>query len=101
MILRFIFFFQFFLLLTLTACTNKQESSTGFPGYSEGQYTYVSAYTSGLLQSISVSKGETVKEGQLLFTLTDRPLQYDVEAGMDPLNEFFSLPYRTPSLPFP
>lgn len=86
MIRKIIFLLTFFLVSILTAC-NQQSESAGFPGYSEGQYTYVSAYTTGLLKSLSVKKGENIKEGQLLFTLSDQTLQYDVDTAKERVDQ--------------
>ncbi len=40
-------------------------------GYVEGEYVYVSAQHSGILQSLTVNRGDTVVDGQPLFTLDD------------------------------
>ncbi|MDF1779046.1 MAG: HlyD family efflux transporter periplasmic adaptor subunit [Rhizobiaceae bacterium] len=40
-------------------------------GYVEGQYVYVSAQASGTIQSLSVSRGDSVSTGEILFTLDD------------------------------
>ncbi|MEM9473610.1 MAG: HlyD family efflux transporter periplasmic adaptor subunit [Pseudomonadota bacterium] len=38
-------------------------------GYVEGEYVYVSPKQSGVLETLSVSRGDTVEQGQALYTL--------------------------------
>lgn len=61
---RTVFFWP--LLLLVTAC--KPDTET-FNGYVEGEYLYIAPTTSGLLQTLSVARGQSVKEGDALFAL--------------------------------
>ncbi len=45
-------------------------------GYVEGEYVYVSAQTSGVVQSLTVSRGDSIVSGQDLFTLDDNKQRY-------------------------
>jgi HlyD family secretion protein len=40
-----------------------------YQGYLEGEYVYVAAPVGGALQTLAVARGDTVKPGQILFTL--------------------------------
>jgi len=51
-------------------CSNAQNNSQG---YVEGEYRYISASYAGVLQQLSVTRGNTVNAGQLLFTLDPQP----------------------------
>ena len=46
-----------------------------FNGYVEGEYVYIATTTSGLLQTLSVSRGQPVKRGDDLFALDQTNLQ--------------------------
>jgi HlyD family secretion protein len=60
---------RFFLLpLLMLALGCKPEAET-FNGYVEGEYLYIAPTTSGLLQTLSVSRGQQVKAGDDLFAL--------------------------------
>jgi HlyD family secretion protein len=43
--------------------------SAGFQGYVEGEYVYVAPPLGGALTNLAVARGESVKQGQLLFEL--------------------------------
>lgn len=45
-------------------------------GYVEGEYVYVSAQTSGVVQSLTVIRGDSIISGQDLFTLDDDKQRY-------------------------
>ena len=45
--------------------------SSGWAGYVEGEYVYVSAPVAGTLTTLSVSRGQTVAAGAALFRLDD------------------------------
>jgi HlyD family secretion protein len=46
-----------------------KNSSGSFQGYIEGEYVYVAAPLGGALTNLAVARGDSVKAGQLLFTL--------------------------------
>jgi len=64
-LLRFIFPALFVVLLA--GC--RDNSTVGYQGYIEGEYVYAAAPLSGMLTNLAVSRGDTVKPGQLLFGL--------------------------------
>ena len=43
--------------------------STGYQGYVEGEYVYVASPLGGALANLAVARGDSVKQGQLLFEL--------------------------------
>jgi len=55
------------LALLLCACDQKQESA--WLGYGEGDYAFVSAPQAGWMTSLAIERGQTVRKGDLLFTL--------------------------------
>jgi HlyD family secretion protein len=63
-------------IVVLSACQNQSNETQG---YIEGQYRYISAQTSGTLQSLNVHRGEQVKQGQLLFQLNQAPQSYQLK----------------------
>lgn len=65
------------LLLTAAGCAQKKE--TPWLGYGEGDYALIGAPQSGWMTSLAVERGQTVRRGDLLFTL-DTPEQ---QAGRD------------------
>lgn len=54
-------------LVALTACSGRQTS--GWSGYAEGDYVYVSSPLGGQLNSVDVRIGQTVEQGAQLFVL--------------------------------
>jgi HlyD family secretion protein len=52
-----------------------------YQGYIEGKYTYVASAVAGTLQNVPVSRGETIKQGQLLFKLDPEPEVSQLEAA--------------------
>lgn len=58
-------------LLYLTACDFTKPRT--FPGYVEGEFTYISSLVSGTLESLKVTPGMKVNRGQLLFALSLSP----------------------------
>ena len=46
-----------------------KNSANTFQGYIEGEYVYVAAPLAGTLTNLAVARGDSVKTGQLLFTL--------------------------------
>ena len=57
------------LLLLLAACG--QSDNHSWLGYAEGDTAFVSAPQAGWLARVAVQRGDTVKTGDLLFTLDD------------------------------
>lgn len=82
----FIFLCAILLICGLSGCEQRQ-SSLQFSGYVEGKYTYFSANTPGVLQTIFVSKGDEVHEKQLLFRIQNPLIRYDVQAAKDRLSQ--------------
>jgi HlyD family secretion protein len=58
------------LSLLLQGCSNPEHASQG---YIEGQFRYIAANFSGVLQQLYVEKGATVQSGQPLFKLDPQP----------------------------
>lgn len=58
----------FFLIILLTSC-DRGASSSHYQGYAEGEYVRVSSPVGGQLLTLSVSRGDAVKEGDALFML--------------------------------
>lgn len=56
-----------FAILLLSACSPQNENVVN--GYVEGEYVYISPYTSGILEEIDVVKGQNVKPGDKLFAV--------------------------------
>lgn len=46
-----------------------QREKTGFDGYIEGEYVYVSPYAGGVLDEVNVAKGDSVAVGDKLFSV--------------------------------
>ena len=59
--------FIFSALLLLSACAPSSDNE--FNGYVEGEYVYISPYTSGILDEIFVSKGQKIDIGDDLFAI--------------------------------
>ncbi|WP_165485085.1 HlyD family secretion protein [Legionella rowbothamii] len=66
-----VFLLTLFACLTLASCQNSKKIA--FPGYIQGKFTYISAYYSGELRQLNVTAGDTIKQGQPLFTLEPAP----------------------------
>lgn len=72
------------LLLAVSACSDKP--ATGWSGYAEGDYVYVSAPLAGRLESLAVQPGQTVAQNAVLFTLdseSERAAQAEATARVD------------------
>jgi HlyD family secretion protein len=61
----------FSLILSILGCENNRNKS--FPGYIEGEYTYVASSVSGALVELNVKRGEQVKKGDPLYLLEPQP----------------------------
>lgn len=66
----FSFFIFIGLALLISSCTQKNDEAQG---YVEGYFTYISPNFSGVLQQLSVARGDNVKIGHPLFTLEQQP----------------------------
>jgi HlyD family secretion protein len=64
----------FIAMAALIGFGGDRPAETLYFGYVEGEYVYVSPKQNGVLETLSVSRGDTVKEGQALFKL-DRDQQ--------------------------
>ena len=53
------------LLFSLVGC---KDADTHYQGYVDADHTYVSAPVAGRLASLEVQRGDTVREGQPLFS---------------------------------
>jgi HlyD family secretion protein len=62
-----------FSVLFITGC---DKSYKKYPGYVSADYIYVSTPASGKLINLAVTRGESVKKGQLLFELEPKPQSY-------------------------
>lgn len=71
----FLFIISFFCI----SCSRQSDKS--LQGYIEGEYTYVSTGVSGTLLKLSVSRGQTITQNQLLFTLDPQPDQAIMDAA--------------------
>lgn len=70
----FLSFFVFFLSGCDKHAVEKQ-------GYFEGRFTYMASQATGVLQSVAVQRGQSVKTGQLLFQLQGQPTNFDVQSA--------------------
>lgn len=66
-LIKFLVISCFFLL---SACAEKHDY---YQGYIEGEYTQIASSVSGVLISLNVMRGDSVKQGQLLFALDPEP----------------------------
>jgi HlyD family secretion protein len=62
-------------LLALAGCDGN--GSKVYQGYAEGEYLMMAPEASGRLMDLAVSRGDSVKKGQLLFALDDREAKHD------------------------
>jgi HlyD family secretion protein len=83
------------LLIMLTACSHRQKIS--LPAYIEGKYTYLSTNYSGILKSVYVNAGDTVKAGQSLFSLESLPESAEMQAALARVKAAADLVHRTES----
>ena len=60
------------IILFSLLCANCSRQSQ-FPGYIEGQYTYIASGVSGTLFNLAVKRGQLVKAGDLLYKLDPQP----------------------------
>ncbi len=68
------FFWNVILAASAVLAAGCAKNSPGsFQGYVEGEYVYVAAPLGGALTHLAVARGDSVKAGQLLFTLDREP----------------------------
>lgn len=71
---------QFFILFFIIFCASCSGSDNAMPGYIEGEYTYIASGVAGTLENLYVTRGQTVKKGDLLYQLELEPEQAHVDA---------------------
>src|ERR1700722_18560858 len=69
------------LLCILAACSRENR----LQGYIEGEYIYLSSNYSGILKQLLITRGDLVKQGQLLFTLDREPEISELQQAQDQL----------------
>src|SRR5579862_3902684 len=65
-------------LACITACSNKDQTISG---YIEGEYTYVASASAGTLFRLFVARGQSVEKGDLLYMLDPEPEASAVEVS--------------------
>lgn len=71
------------LVCILTACSRE----TRLQGYIEGEYIYLSSNYSGILKQLLITRGDLVKQGQLLFTLDREPEISELQQAQNQLTQ--------------
>ena len=66
------------LISFLFSCDSNDEEIVG---YIEGEYNYISTNATGVLQKLSVKRGQNIKEGELLYQLDPEPEASSVKAA--------------------
>lgn len=66
--------------LSLLSCSNNDHEK--LQGYLEGCYLYVSSYTTGYLKELKVKRGESVKQGQVLFVIDSAPESWNAATAV-------------------
>lgn len=66
------------IILSILCCTGCDKKSQALAGYIEGEYTYIASGVSGTLLQLNVVRGQTVKQGELLYSLDLEPEQASV-----------------------
>lgn len=74
----------FFSCLVISAC---HKSKHDVNGYVEGENIYLSSPFYGVLEQLSVQRGQQVKKGQLLFQLDPNPQQFQVKQVQSELQQ--------------
>jgi HlyD family secretion protein len=57
------------IIIFLSAC--EKEKNTQYQGYAEGEFIVISAHAAGTLEKLYINKGDSVKKGDILFTIED------------------------------
>lgn len=79
-----------FLLFFLLPAACMQEPSDKLNGYVEGEYVYIAPAVGGILEQISVKKGDDVTAGQALLVVTQTSFQADVESAKAALEKAYA-----------
>lgn len=66
------------MLVMLSACKPQAEKMNG---YVEGEYLYIAPSSPGILKTLSVARGQEVKQGQPLFSIDTTALQASLDAA--------------------
>lgn len=80
---------KFLLLLSLLAACAPQDDNT-INGYVEGTYVYPSPYSGGVLDEISVSKGDVIAKGDKLFAVDDEIWQANLRQAQSELDKAYA-----------
>lgn len=75
------------LLMTLNLIGCSNENETVLSGYIEGEYNYIASGISGTLIELAVTRGQTIKENDLLFKLDPEPEKATMEAAKASVGE--------------
>ncbi|AZV74588.1 HlyD family efflux transporter periplasmic adaptor subunit [Coxiella burnetii] len=78
-------FWLLFGMLLLSGCSKNQPVL--LQGYVEGQFIYLSSSVSGLLKSLLVYRGDSVKEDQTLFILDPEPQESELQEAKAKLTQ--------------
>lgn len=65
-------------LINLNSCSSHQDQTQG---YIEGDLTYMASSQSGRLSALAVTKGQQIKQGQILFSLESEPRNFSLKAS--------------------
>lgn len=80
----------FFLIPTLLFATNCSETNNHLYGYIEGEYTYIASGVSGTLFNLFVTRGQMIKQGDILYALDPEPEQASVKETKANIADFES-----------
>src|SRR5579872_6765487 len=70
-----------FIIICILACASCSASYESLPGYIEGEYTYIASGVAGTLWELVVTRGQAVKQGDLLYTLDPQPEKASVDTS--------------------
>lgn len=73
------------LVLALAGCGESRDS--GFQGYVEAEFTYLASPQSGYLDKLAVARGETIKAGQAVFSLSNQAVTDSVAEARSRLQQ--------------
>ncbi|MGQ3892757.1 HlyD family secretion protein [Legionella sp. CNM-4043-24] len=100
------FFYRVLPLILLITCVSACDNgdTSAFQGYVEGENIYMASPYSGTLINLAVTRGQSVKKGQLLFRLDPEPeqlrvkqAQSDVDRALHVVNDLKN-PRRSPEI---
>lgn len=86
------YLFQYFLLIIILSVVSSgcTENNATFPGYIEGEYTYISSGVAGTLFKLYVKRGQIVKKDEVLYSLDPQPEQSKVAANKNTILDLSS-----------